>query len=66
VILTKNYGMHKIGESKPRKKCRGLLSRKKEAVKFFIKAMNSCGKPTKVNIDKSGANSAALNEIRKN
>ena len=25
--------------------------------------MNSCGKPIKVNIDKSGANTAALNEI---
>ena len=36
---------------------------KKEAVKFFMKAMNSCGKPIKVNIDKSEANTAALNEI---
>ena len=34
-----------------------------EATKFFIKAMNSCGKPIKINIDKSGANTAALNEI---
>ncbi|MBT6208120.1 MAG: IS6 family transposase [Francisellaceae bacterium] len=34
-----------------------------EAAKFFIKAMSSCGKPIKINIDKSGANTAALNEI---
>ena len=33
------------------------------ATKFFIKAMSSCGKPIKINIDKSGANTAALNEI---
>ena len=36
---------------------------KRSAIKFFMKAMSSCGKPIKVNIDKSGANTAALNEI---
>ena len=36
---------------------------KKQAIIFFMKAMSSCGKPIKINIDKSGANTAALNEI---
>ncbi len=36
---------------------------KKEAVKFVMTTMNSCGKPIKVNIDKSGANTTTLNEI---
>ena len=36
---------------------------KKAATKFFIKAMQSSGKPNIINIDKSGANTAALNDI---
>ena len=36
---------------------------KKSAIKFFIKAMCLSGKPKKITIDKSGANTAALNEI---
>lgn len=35
------------------------------ATKFFMTAMNSSGKPQKVNIDKSGSNIAALKEINK-
>lgn len=38
---------------------------KTAATKFFIKSMCSSGKPVKVNIDKSGANTAALTEINK-
>ena len=43
-----------------------FLSEKRdlEAAKiFFKKAIRSCGRPTKVNIDKSGANTSALNKI---
>ena len=36
---------------------------KKAALKFFKKAINSSGLPDKVTIDKSGANTAALNRI---
>ena len=38
---------------------------KKAALAFFRKAINSCGKPSVVNIDKSGSNTSALNEINK-
>lgn len=36
---------------------------KKAALAFFRKAILSSGKPTVINIDKSGSNIAALNEI---
>ena len=39
---------------------------KKDALKFFKKAIKIAGKPDKVTIDKSGSNTAALNEINKN
>jgi putative transposase len=38
---------------------------KKAATKFFIKAMKSSGKPTLINIDKSGSNISSLNEINR-
>lgn len=38
---------------------------KKSATKFFVKSMCSSGKPVKINIDKSGANTAALVDINK-
>lgn len=38
---------------------------KKAALKFFRNSMLSCGKPTTVNIDKSGSNTSALNAINK-
>jgi transposase-like protein len=38
---------------------------KKAVTKFFIKAMKSSGKPTLINIDKSGSNIASLNDINK-
>ena len=38
---------------------------KKAALRFFRKAIGSSGIPTKVNIDKSGANTAALNQLNK-
>ncbi len=38
---------------------------KKSALKFFRNSMLSCGKPTIVNIDKSGSNTSALNSINK-
>lgn len=39
---------------------------KKDAHKFFKKAIKTAGKPNKVTIDKSGSNTAALNEINNN
>jgi len=36
---------------------------KKSALKFFKKAIKSSGKPSKINIDKSGANKAGIKEI---
>lgn len=39
---------------------------KKDALKFFKKAIKTAGKPNKVTIDKSGSNTAALNEINNN
>ncbi len=39
---------------------------KKAALAFFRKAILSSGKPSVVNIDKSGSNTAALNEVNKN
>ncbi|WPX97452.1 IS6 family transposase (plasmid) [Candidatus Bandiella woodruffii] len=38
---------------------------KRAAKAFFKKAIKSSGQPTKVNIDKSGSNTAALNSINK-
>ena len=38
---------------------------KKASTKFFIKAMQSSGKPNIINIDKSGSNISSLNEINK-
>ena len=38
---------------------------KKAALKFFKKSIGSAGKPTVVNIDKSGSNTAALVEVNK-
>ncbi len=38
---------------------------RKDAIKFFMKSMQSSGKPIKVNIDKSGANFCAIKEINK-
>lgn len=38
---------------------------KKAALVFFRKAIKSCGKPSVVNIDKSGSNTSALNEVNK-
>ena len=43
-----------------------MLSEKrdrKSVLKFFKKAIGSSGMPEKVNIDKSGSNTAALNRI---
>ena len=43
-----------------------MLSKKRDrkaALKFFKKAIGSSGMPNKVTIDKSGANTAALNRI---
>jgi putative transposase len=37
----------------------------KAATKFFINSMCSSGKPIKINIDKSGASTTALNDINK-
>ena len=39
---------------------------KKSAKKFFVKALKSARKPIKINIDKSGSNTAALIDINKN
>jgi len=36
---------------------------KKAATKFFVKAIGSSGKPEKINIDKSGSNTYALEDI---
>ena len=36
---------------------------KKAAIKFFVKAIKSSGIPVKINIDKSGSNIAALEDI---
>ena len=37
----------------------------KKCAKFFIKSMCTSGKPIKINIDKSGSNTAALADINK-
>ena len=36
---------------------------KKAATKFFVKSLFSSGKPEKINIDKSGSNTYALEDI---
>ena len=36
---------------------------KKAAIRFFMKSIRSSGKPIKINIDKSGSNTAAITEI---
>jgi len=38
---------------------------KKAALRFFMKSIRSSGKPIKINIDKSGSNTAAISEINK-
>ena len=38
---------------------------KKAALRFFIKAIGSSGKPSLINIDKSGANTAAIKKFNK-
>ncbi|MEJ2066299.1 MAG: DDE-type integrase/transposase/recombinase [Reinekea sp.] len=40
-------------------------TRKKSALRFFKKAIDTAGEPELVNIDKGGANTAALEELKK-